>query len=642
MTHISGSMPATIKIRGGLKTTTQSEMRKWISPLVRRAPLLPALAIVLFACAPATDQIEVPNAVNEIVVGASEDPSQHEEAVLKDSPHHVMVIADRCGIPDPAIDAASNNLGAGAHPLVNEIHTGLTRIAYGDDLEPTAELELAESFRFNGDATEITFTLRDHLLFSDGSPLTAEDVAWSWSRAVALSQEWSAAWRVFGNVVGASDVANGTTSYLLGINVVDTNTLSISFNEPIPRFPELIAHPVASVLKKGNVNNWPVAWDNEAIPPSPPTAKHPITPDALPAQFTEATMPIGAGPFQLAGYRHSSFPSTCQLIANPHYFRGAPTLDAVVYEDLDVYRPRDESDDDDSDFSGQRVSAFLEGNLDVMVGGENLLTEHLDQSGLQGHHKLENVSPPPLILYITLNADQPPFDDAELRKAIYAVLIDSELNEAVSEFRSNPIAGLQSSNRGFVNEFAVFDDAEIDQDVRERLVEALADYDVNLHSSYSGFIPLLEDALASFSEVVGVEVGIEFINTEDDFQQLLDDGQILMRPLQPSPIHPVNEAVIDSFAVAFGTAKDGGEFEDLKNRLNIAATELDPVERSAMYADIERRALERALVVPLLVGYPERQIILQPWVHGFNLKRFGGSVFHDVWFDDTAPQRPLP
>ena len=559
-------------------------------------------------------------------------------AAARDSSRNVMVVNDRCNVPDPAIDAASHFAFAGSHPLVNEIHTGLTRIVEGPNGVPMVEMELAESFRANADSTEITFVLRETLKFSDGSPLTAEDVAWSWSRSLALSEEWTAARRVFGGVVGSDQVIADRTALLEGIKIVDPGTLTVSFRAPAPRFHEMIAHPVASVLNKENVDNWPVAWDNQAIPPSPPTAEHPTSPNAMPAQFAEETMPIGAGPFRLAGYRHSTFRSNCHLIANPHYFRGKPRLDAVVYQDLAVYRPADERRDDDTDVPGQDVGMFLEANLDL-IDRQNRNPEYLEEIGLERHSKLVTASPPPLILYIALNAYQPPLDDAEFRKAMFTIMVN---DGPFTELRSNPIMGLQSSNGEFVSEFVDFDDGEIDLDVRERLAIALVNNDVRLHSSYSGAFFLLEHALSSLSEVVGVDVPIELMENEGDFRRLLEERQIHLLPLQVNAAHPIHETVIESFGVAFGAVNDSGEFAELRELLKHASTELDPVERRAKYADIERQAMERALVVPLFVGYLEDQVLLQPWVNGFNLKRFGGSVFYDVWFDDTAPERALP
>ncbi|MEM9148297.1 MAG: ABC transporter substrate-binding protein [Pseudomonadota bacterium] len=49
----------------------------------------------------------------------------------------------------------------------------------------TIEPELAESWEFSEDGLSITFVLKTNAVFQDGSPVTAEDVKWSFDRAVS-------------------------------------------------------------------------------------------------------------------------------------------------------------------------------------------------------------------------------------------------------------------------------------------------------------------------------------------------------------------------------------------------------------------------------------------------------------------------
>ena len=52
--------------------------------------------------------------------------------------------------------------------------------------------KVAESWEINDTATEFTFTLRDGITFSDGSPITGQDVAASFERTVAADSPFSA------------------------------------------------------------------------------------------------------------------------------------------------------------------------------------------------------------------------------------------------------------------------------------------------------------------------------------------------------------------------------------------------------------------------------------------------------------------
>ncbi|MDO4501241.1 MAG: ABC transporter substrate-binding protein [Erysipelotrichaceae bacterium] len=70
--------------------------------------------------------------------------------------------------------------------VLRNIYATLYRLDSNDQLTT----ELAESYTVNKDFTVYTFTLKDGLLFSDGSPLTSEDVKYSWDRSKEMGNEY--------------------------------------------------------------------------------------------------------------------------------------------------------------------------------------------------------------------------------------------------------------------------------------------------------------------------------------------------------------------------------------------------------------------------------------------------------------------
>lgn len=62
---------------------------------------------------------------------------------------------------------------------ISNVFSGLTRYSHDGT---TVENEMAESVEIVGDGTEIVFTLREGMTFHDGSPVTAEDVEYSYER----------------------------------------------------------------------------------------------------------------------------------------------------------------------------------------------------------------------------------------------------------------------------------------------------------------------------------------------------------------------------------------------------------------------------------------------------------------------------
>ncbi len=178
------------------------------------------------------------------------------------------------------------------------LHARLVRInRVTDEIEPW----LAQSWTRSIDGTEYTLRLRPNVSFSDGHPLTADDVVFSFD-----------AYRQAG-VDGALDVDGKP----LVVSSVDPLTVRV-------RFPSVFA-PGLRIL------------DNVVILP-----KHKLEPalrnGTLKSAWGLATPPsdvVGLGPFVLSGYQ----PGQRLLLArNPHYWRrdakgtALPYLDRVVLD----------------------------------------------------------------------------------------------------------------------------------------------------------------------------------------------------------------------------------------------------------------------------------------------------------------------
>src|SRR5699024_8797218 len=68
-----------------------------------------------------------------------------------------------------------------SHGVMNKVFSGLL-IYENDELVPELAEDLPET---NDDNTEYTFTLRDGIEWSDGTPITADDFVYSWRRGVS-------------------------------------------------------------------------------------------------------------------------------------------------------------------------------------------------------------------------------------------------------------------------------------------------------------------------------------------------------------------------------------------------------------------------------------------------------------------------
>ena len=122
--------------------------------------------------------------------------------------------------------------GQGAEQLVMSlVYNALFNV--GPDFEPVPRL--AESWDVSEDATEYTFHLRDGLQWSDGEPITAEDVVFTYN-LVADPEVASTNAAPFAGVVGFDDVQEGAAETLEGIVAEDEKTVTVTLEEPTPGF----------------------------------------------------------------------------------------------------------------------------------------------------------------------------------------------------------------------------------------------------------------------------------------------------------------------------------------------------------------------------------------------------------------------
>ncbi len=84
-------------------------------------------------------------------------------------------------------------------------------IARGSDIEP----HLVESYEVSDDATVWTFTLHDHAVFQDGSPVTADAVVYSFNRMMAISGPPTWRWETITDENSAQALDEHTVQFTL-------------------------------------------------------------------------------------------------------------------------------------------------------------------------------------------------------------------------------------------------------------------------------------------------------------------------------------------------------------------------------------------------------------------------------------------
>ncbi|MDS0527958.1 ABC transporter substrate-binding protein [Clostridium sp. SHJSY1] len=166
--------------------------------------------------------------------------------------------------------------------------------------------DLAESWDISTDNLVYTYHLKNNLKFSDGSPLTAEDVAFtltllddpSYSGFIDISQA---------SIKGADAYKNGTSNSIEGIKVIDSQTIEITTEKVYPLNLTLLGGQVLSKTYYGK------DYQKGKL-------------DYLKALYSK---PLGSGPYKLDKYVPGQ---EIDYVANDNYYGGKPHIKNLIFK----------------------------------------------------------------------------------------------------------------------------------------------------------------------------------------------------------------------------------------------------------------------------------------------------------------------
>ena len=566
-----------------------------LSPSSVRLLVVIALIAALLACnstEPTADLSDI--AVDDIVT--TPDDGQAVSAAGSDTTTSGGTLRVILGCSD-SLDPAVGD----CHELYDEVYARLTSIS-GDPADPI-QLDLAESYSVDDGGTTYTFVLRRDLKFSDGSPLTAQDIKWSWERALSPDTGSEAALDVLGGIVGAAQVAAGETDSINGVRFVDDRTLIVQLTAPSPLFPYQVADHIAAPLNRRNVENWQVDFASDSASASRQNAE---------------SLPVGTGPFRVAEYGLDSG-NGIRIESNPHYHLSPPLLDEVQFVPLEISG----QSAGQFDAAAAMLTMFEAGEIDISPFASRD-TQTADGTNLE-RMLADGVA------FLAFNTATAPLDDIHVRRAIVAASNVSESQGTVAAYSL-----LWDGLPGYDPDVAVD---------RYDLAAASDEVDLSEHSDLKSFNPLtlchwnnlggglsiqadLTDFAESWAQAIGIEV-VESESTSDECPQDADIVSVYIEPRFPDP-----HAVLAPVATLFGD--EAGDYDRVAELINAAASTADTVSRLSRYSEIERYLHDQALVLPI---FWNRTIItehIRNTVRGYNPKLYGGSTYSSVWLDQSA------
>ena len=128
------------------------------------------------------------------------------------------------------------------------IYERLFDIKVNDDGAAELVPSLVREFSLSEDGLTYSFTLRDDAFFWDGSPVKASDVAFTFTRMLALPDSLQ---RDFADSIkGSEEVISQKTDILEGIRVLDDHRLTITLSRPFTGYIYQLATPSCSILSE--------------------------------------------------------------------------------------------------------------------------------------------------------------------------------------------------------------------------------------------------------------------------------------------------------------------------------------------------------------------------------------------------------
>ncbi|HBB29816.1 MAG TPA: ABC transporter substrate-binding protein [Clostridiales bacterium] len=254
--------------------------------------------------------------------------------------------------------------------VIDLVHEALLKRNYNGELVPS----LAKDYTYSEDGKSITFTLREDAKYSDGTNVTANDIAFSYM--ILSDKSYTGRFSSMAqDLVGYSEYRSGSTDKLTGVEVVNDYTITFHFKDAyrtnlenclmqaIPKhlYPNYKQGDTSSI--EANVNN-----------------------------------PIGSGPYMLKEFKGKEYAS---LTKNPNYSGTGYEIQNVIMKFVDATT---------------EITALTTGEISMLLGvvePEKVATARADANLTYNEYQRSGYG------YIRFNCEAGATSDKAVRQALY-------------------------------------------------------------------------------------------------------------------------------------------------------------------------------------------------------------------------------
>lgn len=399
---------------------------------------------------------------------------------------------------------------------------------------------VAESWSANEDGTQYTFKLRKNAVWSDGTPITAEDVVYSWLRILDPKTGCPYAWFPCMFLKGAAEFNAGEAdASAVQIRALDDYTFQMDLLGPLPYAIGALSHYSFAIMPRHAIEKYGTAWTD-------------------PANF------VGNGPFVLSEH----IPQTSvTVVKNDKYWdKDNVKLDKVVFI---------ASEDDNTNYN-----MYLNGEIDWDTNVPN------DQVPAASMREDFHSAPQLSTYYYVFQVEKAPFDDQRVRRALALAIDRQALVDRVTKAGQIPAWGIVPEMAGYEPlEFPNGDDHEADiAEAQELLAEAGYPNGIGfptaaiLYNTSEGHKQIAEFVQQEWKNNLGIDVTLE----NQEWQTYLanrNEGNFEIARAGWVGDYQDPNTFLDMFLT--GAGMNGGKYsnEVYDVLINEAARISDPVER---------------------------------------------------------------
>lgn len=263
------------------------------------------------------------------------------------------------------------------HNIVLDLFEGLT----APDAQGQPVPAVAREWRVSADGLTWTFNVRDDLTWSDGAPLTAEDVVYSFQRLMNPATASQYPYLFYALANGAAVNRGALELDALGVTAPTPEQVVLQLNGPVPYLPELLSNGFAAIVPRHAIEVHGDKW-------------------------TQPGVMVSNGAFILQDWR----PQDRVDLTRNSRFREA---EAVALKSVTYLPTEDQS---------AALARFRAGGLDTTMEFPTARTSWLKENLPDETRIAESL----ITFYLTFNTEVPALSDVRVRQAL-ALAVDRDI-----------------------------------------------------------------------------------------------------------------------------------------------------------------------------------------------------------------------